>query len=147
MSILYIVAGLVLTAFLVWSFIRGDRQIEQVRLMEIRAKLNSFMELEKGWYAYDNPPVDPLVIANASYLVDCMEMTGKCGHWEVFPCPDGTIQFDLDHDAGKNKYWFIVNVEKDHYALSTNSDSFSEGKETDPEVVFDWMLRAMPFVK
>ena len=145
MSIMYICAGLLLLAFLIWSFVRGDRQVEQVRLMELRAKLNSFMDLEKGWYAYDNPPIDPLVIANASYLVDCMEMTGKCGNWEVFPCPDGTIQFELDRKP--NKYWFIVNVEKDYYVLSTNSDSVEEAKVTDPEVVFDWMLRAMPFVK
>lgn len=147
MSIMYIVAGLLLLAFLIWSFARGDRQVEQVRLMELRAKLNSFMDLEKGWYAYGNPPIDPMVLANAGYLVDCMEMSGACGHWEIFPCPDGTIQFDLDHDNGKNKYWFIVNVEKDHYVLSTNSDNFIEGKESDPEVVFDWMLRAIPLVK
>jgi len=145
MAIMYICAGLLLTAFLVWSFIRGDRHLEQVRLMEIRAKLDSFMKLEKGWYAYDNPPIDPLVMANAGYLVDCMELSGQCGHWEVFPCVDGTIQFELDKKP--NRYWFIVSVEKDHYVLWTNSDSFAEGRVDNPEVVFDWMLRAMPFVK
>lgn len=142
---MYVIAALILAAFLIWSFIRGDRQIEQVRLMELRAKLNSFMRLDKGWDGYDAPPIDPIVMANASYLVDCMGMTGNCGHWDVFACPDGTIQFDLDVEP--NKYWFIVNVEKDHYVLSTNSDNFREGKESDPEVVFDWMLRAIPLVK
>lgn len=145
MAFLYLIPALILAAFLVWSLVGGGRQAERARAMELRTELNSFMDLEKGWYSYDNPPVDPLVIANASYLVHCMEMTGACGHWEVFPCPDGTIQFDLDMTP--NKYWFIVNVEKDHYVLSTNSDNFIEGKEADPEVVFDWMLRAIPLVK
>lgn len=145
MAIMYICAGLLLLAFLIWSFARGDRQVEQVRLMELRAKLESFMKLENGWDGYDGKPIDSGILEKTMHLVECMELTGSCGNWEVFPCPDGTIQFELDRKP--NRYWFIVNVEKDHYVLSTNSDNFIEGKESDPEVVFDWMLRAIPMVK
>ena len=43
----------------------------------------------------------------------------------------------------RKEYWFIVNVERWHYLLSTNSGVLSEGECSDTEAVFDWMLRAM----
>lgn len=141
MAFLYLITALILAAFLVWSLVGGGRQAERARAMELRAKLNSFRQLSDGWDGYDAKPIEPGILEKAMHLVECMELTGRCGHFEVFPCVDGTVQFELDR-KGK-KYWFIVNVERRHYMLSTNSDVLDEGECSDTEAVFDWMLRAM----
>lgn len=90
-------------------------------------KLESFLKLSAGWNGYNAQPFSPSYIWRAEELLAGLPVKG-----EVFPLPDGRVQFEFDKDDG-SYLEFELNTDDSVEVFEVRPDNTENERHVDAE--------------